>query len=280
MAATGIDIGGTKILAQRFAADWRVIDEWRVETPRVYGDLIQAVLDAARWAVPGRLGVATAGIMDAQGRLRAANLASDQQPFARDLRAALGTAPPVLNDARALALAEARLGAGRGYDRVLVCALGTGLGCGYVAGGRLAPGQAQFGGEVGHMALPLRIDPELPRFTCGCGQVGCVETLVSGRGRARLARHFGEPEGARARAWQAWTEVTAMVLADLCLAYAPEVIVLGGGAAQAEGLLPALEPALGQAMLMGLPAPALALSQGGTPALGAALLAAGDVARG
>jgi glucokinase len=80
----------------------------------------------------------------------------------------------LINDARAFVLAEAVFGAGRDAQTVVGLTLGTGIGGGIAIGGRLHLGIDGTAGEAGHMT----IDPHgLP---CGCGNVGCLETLASG----------------------------------------------------------------------------------------------------
>ena len=66
MIAAGIDLGGTKIEAQIFAADWTVTDRRRIETPYDYKALVAAMADQIAWidATTGRapsVGVAEIG---------------------------------------------------------------------------------------------------------------------------------------------------------------------------------------------------------------------------
>lgn len=79
----------------------------------------------------------------------------------------------LINDARAMVLAEATLGAGRGAENVVGLALGGGIGGGFVLGGRLYTGLDGTAGEIGHQT----IDPNGPR--CSCGNYGCLEAFVS-----------------------------------------------------------------------------------------------------
>ncbi|MGL4610839.1 MAG: ROK family protein [Trueperaceae bacterium] len=78
----------------------------------------------------------------------------------------------VVNDARSFVLAESLMGAGRGVKHVFGVILGTGVGGGFVLDGKLQLGKG-WAGELGH----LIIDPNGVR--CGCGSVGCLETLTS-----------------------------------------------------------------------------------------------------
>ena len=87
-----------------------------------------------------------------------------------------GAPSPVGNDATCAALAEWRVGAGRGVDDMVMVTLGTGIGGGIVAGGRLVVGANGFAGEFGHMV----VDPDGP--PCPCGRRGCWERYASGSG--------------------------------------------------------------------------------------------------
>ena len=85
----------------------------------------------------------------------------------------------LLNDASAAALGEHRFGAGRGVDNLVLLSIGTGIGGGIIIDGRLYHGPSGSAGEFGHTT----IDINGPK--CACGNVGCLETLVSGTAMAR-----------------------------------------------------------------------------------------------
>jgi len=80
----------------------------------------------------------------------------------------------LLNDARAATLGELRYGLGKDIDSMAMLTLGTGVGGGIAVDGKLVLGPLGAAGELGHQ----RIMPDGP--ICGCGQRGCLETLVSG----------------------------------------------------------------------------------------------------
>jgi glucokinase len=81
----------------------------------------------------------------------------------------------VENDANAAAWAEARFGAGRGQQYLVVLTVGTGLGGGLVIGGELYRGRLGIAAEFGHVT----VEPGGRR--CGCGGRGCWERYASGR---------------------------------------------------------------------------------------------------
>lgn len=294
--AAGLDLGGTKIEAQVFGANWTVLERRRIDTPTDYATLLGALADLADWStqVAGRdlpVGLAAAGLVNpASGLALAANLATSGHAFPVDLARAAGRAIPVLNDCRALVLSEAVLGAGRGHAMVVGIVLGTGLGGGAALNGRLLPAHSAAGGEFGHMALNPGVVAahSLPILRCGCGRIACAEALVSGPGLARIAkamtgREVTAPEVVAgksgdvslAQVWAVWCALAADLLVTVILTLDPSVIVFGGGLSKVDGLLADLERALKVAMFADFPLPALRLAEGGesSGARGAALAA-------
>jgi glucokinase len=86
----------------------------------------------------------------------------------------------VENDANAGAVAEHRFGAGVGTDHMVFLTLGTGLGAGIIANGRLYLGANGDAGEIGH----VRLSPGGP---VGYHKAGSIEGWSSGGGIAQLA---------------------------------------------------------------------------------------------
>jgi glucokinase len=79
------------------------------------------------------------------------------------------------NDARAALAGEVAWGAARGRRNAVMLTLGTGVGGGILADGRLLRGSTGVAGHLGH----LTVDPEGP--LCICGNRGCLETIFSAR---------------------------------------------------------------------------------------------------
>jgi glucokinase len=188
VAAAGIDVGGTKCLGVAVDTDGLVVAESRRPTPRGEAviDALAAVaedLEAEAGPLPA-LGVGVPGLVTLEGVLRASPNIPDvaELDVAGRLGARIEMPLVVGNDATWAVLAEWRIGAGRGHDDVVMVTLGTGIGGGVVAGGRLVVGANGFTGEFGHMV----VDPNgLP---CPCGRRGCWERYASGSGLAQLAR--------------------------------------------------------------------------------------------
>lgn len=164
----------------------------------------------------------------------------------------------IANDANAALLGEQMFGVARGMKNVIMITLGTGLGAGILADGKLLQGENGAAGEFGHMTL----DPQ--GRVCGCGRRGCVETYVSASGVRRtvldiLAERLDESplrsvsfndltaetvsrlaKDGDAIALEALTITgrhLGRLVADLAAAFDPEAVVLYGGLVNAGELL-------------------------------------------
>jgi glucokinase len=302
VAALGIDVGGTKVVAATVDADGRVLDRRRQDTPvrdadRLVGSLRELIGELAGDGTP--VGIGIAGMVDPAGQVRyGPNIQVTDLPLAELLADAAGGVVAVGNDANVAALGEQRAGAAVGHDHVLVFTLGTGVGGGIVAGGRLLDGAHGFGGEVGHVIVQ---DGGRP---CPCGNRGCIEAYASGTAIGLAARdRLVDPEVTSTlrehtdlsgrtvtEAAQAGDRVAQEILEDvgrwlgvaaasLANVLDPEVILVGGGAgaATAPWVLPAAERALAARILgrQRRPLPPLRLTALGDDAgmIGAAMLA-------
>ncbi|MCW1917172.1 ROK family protein [Rhodobacter sp. KR11] len=290
--AAGIDLGGTKIEAQVFDATWAKVDTRRVPTPKDYNALVAEMAAAVAWAegfAPGLpVGIAAAGLVNPlTGLALTANLPATGRPFPADIATAAGRGVVYINDCRAQALSEAQFGAARGFKTALALNLGTGLAGGIVVNGRLLEGPSGTGGEFGHFALPAHLTRDLPLVACGCGRMGCTETLIAGPGLSRLLHHrtgrqlraeeivAGRADPDLAAVWQTWLGLTAELIHTLIMVVDPGCVVLAGGLSRAPGLVGDLSDALTRVALPGYGAPPILLAEGGdtTGARGAAFAA-------
>ena len=98
----------------------------------------------------------------------------DTVPLRDMLQETLGLPVALENDANAAAIAEHRVGLGKGTEHLAYLTLSTGIGAGIISDGRLVRGARGAAGEVGH--IKLMVDGA----ECGCGQKGCWEALASG----------------------------------------------------------------------------------------------------
>lgn len=282
----GIDVGGTKCLGVALDGDGAVVRRIKVPTPQDPAELLAAIAGVARdLGEHTTLGVGLPGLVTTGGVVRSSpNLPELREFDARaGLEAALGRPVAVGNDATCAALAEWRLGAGRGVDEMVLVTLGTGIGGGLVQNGQVQLGANGFAGEIGHMTVQRH------GFPCPCGRRGCWERYASGSGILAISGgRRGEEVMAAARAGEAaalavvdeFADWVAIGLVNLTNLLDPARIVLGGGLVGAADVI--AEP-IGRRFVARLyapehrPHPDLAFGQLGEEAgaIGAALLGAG-----
>jgi glucokinase len=268
--SVGIDIGGTKIAGALVDDAGTVVREARTPTPAADAAALEDAVFAmvTAFAAEGPViatGVAAAGFVKADGSeiYYAPNVAWRHEPLQGNLSARLGHPVVVENDANAAGWGEYVLGAGRGRQSMLMATIGTGIGGAFVSEGRLFRGGFGAGAEVGHLMF------RPGGILCGCGSRGCIEQYASGRALLRLANEVADAGGVgaelaalrAARGALTGTDVSDLLqagdrgavhaltllgrnlgeaLASMQALYDPELIVLGGGVAQAGELL--LEP--------------------------------------
>lgn len=234
MRHVGIDVGGTKCHGVVVDGNGNVVAETRHPTPHANGlvDLLSSVFhelgggDSFGVGVPGL--ISHDGIVHASPNLRGAR----DVPVGPGLRAGLGIAVHVENDATVAAYAEWKVGAARGCNNAVMVTLGTGIGGGIVMGGVLQRGANGFAGEIGHMVI------ESDGIPCPCGLRGCWERYASGSALRDLSggvpgeevfAAFRRGEPSAAATVDTFAGHIAVGLASLVNVCDPEVIVIGGG---------------------------------------------------
>jgi len=180
----GIDLGGTNIKIGLVDGVGRVRARRVLLTRAASGPTqalkrIGAVVEELRKRRKvASVGIGIAGLVDhAAGIVRVPpNLPGwNGTPVKRTLEGITGLPVYCTNDANAVALGESLHGAGHGCRHLLCVTLGTGVGGGIVADGRLLTGANGAAGEIGHTAI---FADGLP---CPCGHNGCVERYVGAR---------------------------------------------------------------------------------------------------
>src|SRR6478609_4999712 len=96
---------------------------------------------------------------------------------------------PVLvdNDVNIMALGE-HWTHWRDIEHLLYVKIGTGIGCGIVAGRRIHRGAQGAAGDIGHVRLSGHDD-----VICRCGNIGCLEAVAGGRALATNLTNAGLP---------------------------------------------------------------------------------------
>lgn len=251
-----LDVGGTGMKAALVGADGALLHQTRRATGRERGPdaVVANILDfTAELRAHGErtlgepaaaAGVAVPGIVDEASGVAAyaANLGWRDVPLRELIGAELGIPVALGHDVRTGGLAEGRVGAGRGADRFLFVALGTGIAGAIGVDGRVEAGAHGFAGEIGHVVVRPGGTP------CPCGQRGCLERFASAAAVSEAwAAATGDPGADAAdcakavtsgdpNAVRVWTDavdaladglVTALTLLD------PRTLIIGGGLAEA-----------------------------------------------
>jgi glucokinase len=262
----GIDLGGTNLRIGVVDADGRVLHGSRMPTPNALDDLARTVASAfaeVSSAGPVAVGVGAAGMIDADGVVHyAPNLPMFVDVPLRALVEDAVQLPVVVdNDANVAAWGEACHGALRGHADGLLVTLGTGIGGGILADGRLFRGAHGFAAEIGH----FQVDPDGPK--CACGEVGHWEASASGTALGRLGREraaAGSAPGVLARAGGDVDAVSGVHVGDSAQAGEPDGVAILADYAQ--------QVAVGLAGLGNILDPEIIVVSGGLVELGDALL--------
>jgi glucokinase len=230
----GVDLGGTKILAGVIDARGQVhetLERQTVTTSQVA--LLDALADLVG-ALPhedvGAVGFGIPSRIDQRGGLvlNAVNIPLQDTPFRAEMEARLGLTISMENDASSAAYAEFVQGAGRGTDNSLMLTLGTGVGGGVIADGKLFRAWT----ELGHMVIVEDGEP----CSGACSGRGHVEAYCSGRAADKLAQlvlgpnatahdlvHEGHP------ALERIGHHLGVAMGSLVNVFGAERIVIGGG---------------------------------------------------
>lgn len=189
-----IDIGGTKLAAGIVDASGTIVHQSSRPTragtdgEALFADVVAlcesvVVASGVHASMLSGVGVGCGGPMTyPEGRVSPINIPAWRAfPLRERLEHRFALPTVVDNDAKAFALGEWLLGAGRGSRCLLGMVVSTGVGGGIVEDGRLVHGARGNAGHVGHVVAFQRGAP------CGCGGRGCVEAVASGTGVARRA---------------------------------------------------------------------------------------------
>ena len=258
----GLDLGGTRMRAALADEAGGITRRAEILTDRQEGwrrlveQIFELVDDVRRDAAVECIGVGAPGPLDVPSGVlyHPVNFSGDDIPLKALLQDRFGVPAYVQNDANVAALGEWQFG-GHGQTRHLIyVTVSTGVGAGIISDGRLIEGFNTTAGEIGHTI----IDPDGPE--CPLGHRGCVEIICSGTSIARTAREAlaaGRPssldagqvtaelvaEAARqgdelaADVFFHAADVLGLAVVNLIHLLSPEVIVIGGGVAQASDLL-------------------------------------------
>jgi len=181
----GVDVGGSNILARLVdpvsgQAEGRVKTGTPVDGPdAVVESIVETVHGLEGWETAQAVGIGLPGPVTPGGVTGPCpNIVGWDEPMALADRLSRRFEFPVMigNDVNCGALAEHRLGAGKGYSDMLAIFVGTGVGGGLILGDRLVVGPRGGAGEIGHLTVVAGGRP------CGCGGFGHLEAYAGRAG--------------------------------------------------------------------------------------------------
>ena len=306
--AVGVDLGGTKLAvgalissATSSSSPEQLLAEYRSEpvdardyeaTLATIAGHVRDVARAMGWSAPVT-GVALAGFLspDRSEVVEALNLGWQNKPLRDDLARLTGGPVIVHNDANAAAWGEFLLAGSPQSGSFVTFTLGTDVGGGVIAEGRLLTGAFGIAGELGHLV----VEPGGP--ICVCGASGCLAVYASGKAMTARVRELlaDESDAVDVSAQDLMrmadqddprvlavidraAQAIATASAQISRVVDHHTLVIGGGASQlGEPLLAAVRRHLTLGVLIGplLPTPHVQLARAGNRAgvIGAAALA-------
>ncbi len=253
-ALWGIDLGGTKIegVILKSMEDPTPLIRTRVDTggDKGYEHVVQQIkklvdiMEKESGLKPERIGFGTPGVLDPILKtMKNCNSTSlNGNPLKKDVEAILGFPIEMANDANCFALAEAKWGIvkEKAPDARVVFGIimGTGVGGGIVFNGTVWNGCHGIGGEWGHNFL------DESGGQCYCGQIGCVEKILSGPGlqnyyhsitnekitlKEIVARYTKGDDEAAKKTMERLLHFFGKAVSVVTNLLDPDVIVIGGG---------------------------------------------------
>ena len=247
--SAGIDVGGTNLKAVALSADGTVLRRLSHATnaPAAssnnwaqHGRAAIAEIETGVGSPAGSIGICAPGLAAADSR-SIAHLPGKLAGLAGvDWTTALArtSVVPVLNDAHAAIIGEAWLGAARDRRHVVMLTLGTGVGGAVISDGRLLRGASGRAGHIGHLCL----DPE--GVVSITGMPGAIETMIGDctvvdrtdgkfSSTAALVAAHRSGDADATRVWLHSVRALACAIGSCINLFDPEIVVVGGGIAQA-----------------------------------------------
>lgn len=260
----GIDLGGTNIKAGIVDETGKLLNKLSIKTfkersmEEIIHDMAVLSIDTIKDAGLEisdieAIGIGSPGTPDNKDGLLvySSNLPFRNAPMRKLIRDVIDLPVYIDNDANCAAMAEAVAGAAKGSKDSVTITLGTGVGAGVIANGRIYSGFNQAGSEFGHTVLVSG------GIRCGCGRKGCFEQYASASALARMTQEaadanpdsilkdvIAEEGGPNAKAAfiamrrgdktaaeviETYTDYLSDGLANAINAFMPEILVVGGG---------------------------------------------------
>ena len=252
----GIDLGGTNVRICKVDEDGGIIKDvvapsHGLEGPEVIEKNILDLLDQFDLSDVNGIGLAIPGPVDGERNVitQATNIPGcADYPFADNMEKHTGVKVYLDNDANVAGLAEAVLGAGKGYHEIYYLTHSTGIGGALVVDGKVISGHRGYAGEVANVV----VDPSAKQYDYYKGfNVGGVESVASGTAIGFIGEDLIGPEANSSskvfRLAKEGNETAlkiidkmakdfAVCLADIACICAPDAFVIGGGVSHASAL--------------------------------------------
>lgn len=192
----GVDIGGTTIKIAIIDLEGNIVDKWEIPTNTSNGGVyitrelaasIKSKVAASNYTYEDLIGIGMGapGFIEMETGFiyKAINIGWENFPLKDELEKETNLSVIVDNDANIAALGEMWKGAGDGAKDLLAVTLGTGVGGGIITNGNIVHGTNGMAGEIGHITSAPN-----DGYQCNCGKKGCLETIASATGIARIAK--------------------------------------------------------------------------------------------
>lgn len=268
----GVDIGGTTVKIGIIQEAGDIFEKWEIPTkineladqiPTDIWESIENKLTEHQIKLEQLIGMGVGApgfIISETGTVaEAVNLGWIDFPLGNTLHQLSGLPVFVGNDANVAALGENWLGSGKDTENLIAITLGTGVGGGIIANGKIISGANGTAGEIGHMTI-------IPDgYPCNCGRRGCLETIASATGISRIAEEkikqysesilvikfhknnkltskdvfdaFEMGDTCATEVVEYITDVLGLAISNLAIVINPEKIVIGGGVSKAGDLI-------------------------------------------
>jgi len=243
----GIDWGGTRIKAGLVDSKGKILEKRSLSSKNFkekdvfLNQVASLVKEFSAFKIKG-VGIGAPGIIDTKKGFiyYLPNISGwENYSLQSELKRKLKLPVFVENDANLFALAEVRLGAGKGLERAIFLTLGTGLGGALISGGKIVKGQTSAS-EIGHFPISLN------GRKCGCGGTGCIETFVGNNYLLSRYKKLNKKtssslevkdiymralqgESQAIKVWEEFSFALGMFLSGLINAFNPQTIIFGGG---------------------------------------------------
>ncbi len=245
----GIDLGGTNVRICKVDEQGKIVQDvksvsYGLEGPKRIEENILELLRQFDLSDVKSIGFAIPGPVDGEKNVitQATNIPGcENYPFADNIHKVTNIPVFLDNDANAAGLAEALLGAGRGYNVVYYLTHSTGIGGGLIIDGKIIQGHKGYAGEVANVIVD-RSGPYYPNYHHL--NRGGVETLASGTAIGLIGKDkIGENGDSAKKVFTLATDGNeiakeivdkmakdfATCLSAISAIVAPDCFVIGGG---------------------------------------------------